>query len=117
MRGSRCQRCRPDGIREQRGPLERAPVRPPGLAGLLDLGYVDLGFDPRNEIVRVHAHLGDQKTLIKEWLAACLWHNLSGGGNPSGLVIQQALNEKAKALGISTRSWMDEVLELGHIHE
>jgi hypothetical protein len=77
---------------------------------LLDLSYVDLGFDPKNEIVRVYAYLGEEKTPIKEWLVACLWHNLSGGGNPSGVVIQQALNEKARSLGISTRDWMDSLM-------
>jgi hypothetical protein len=77
---------------------------------LLDLSYVDLGFDPKNEIVRVYAYLGKEKTPIKEWLAACLWHNLTGGGNPRGLVIQQALNEKARSLGISTREWIDSMM-------
>ena len=39
---------------------------------LLDLGHIDLGFDPKNEILRAYAYLGD-KTPVKEWLAACLW--------------------------------------------
>lgn len=78
---------------------------------LLDLGYVDLGFDPRNEIVRVYAYLGEEKTPVKIWLAACLWHNLSGGGNPRGLIIQQPLNERALSLGVSTRVWMDKILD------
>jgi hypothetical protein len=77
---------------------------------LLDLSYVDLGFDPRNEIVRAYAYLGEEKTPVKEWLAGCLWHNLSGGGSPSGRVIQQELNERALALGVSTREWMDSIL-------
>lgn len=78
---------------------------------LLDLGYVDLGFDPRDEIVRVYAYLGEEQTPVKTWLATCLWHNLSGGGNPAGLIIQQPLNEKAKSLGITTRQWMDGLLK------
>jgi hypothetical protein len=77
---------------------------------LLDLGHLDLGFDPKNEILRVYAYLGEGKTPVKEWLAACLWHNLSGGGNPRGWVIQQPLNERTKQLGISTREWMDSAL-------
>ena len=79
---------------------------------LLDLSYADLGCDPKNEILRVYAYLGEEKTPVKEWLAACLWHNLSGGGNPSGIVIQQALNEQALSLGISTREWMDSWLKI-----
>jgi len=77
---------------------------------LLDLGHLDLGFDPKNEILRVYAYLGEGKTPVKEWLAACLWHNLSGGGNPRGWVIQQPLNERAKQLGISTHEWMDSTM-------
>jgi hypothetical protein len=77
---------------------------------LLDLGYVDLGCDPKNEILRVYAYLGEEKTPVKEWLAACLWHNLSGGGNPRGIVIQQALNERALSLGISTREWIVSIM-------
>jgi hypothetical protein len=41
---------------------------------LLDLGHVDLGFDPKNEILRVYAYLGEERTALKEWLAACLWY-------------------------------------------
>ncbi len=78
---------------------------------LLDLGHVDLGFDPKNEILRVYAYLGEESTPEKEWLAACLWHNLAGGGNPRGLVIHESLLEHAKEAGISVREWMDSVLE------
>ena len=77
---------------------------------LLDLGHVDLGLDPRNEILRVYAYLGEEKTPVKEWLAACLWYNLAGGGNPRGTVIQESLLERARQFGISTREWMDSVL-------
>jgi hypothetical protein len=90
--------------------LDRWLMGVPELFLLLDLSYADLGFDPKNEIVRVYAYLGEEKTPVKEWLAACLWHNLSGGGNPSGLIIQQELNAQALSLGISTRTWMDGVL-------
>ena len=77
---------------------------------LLDLGHVDLGFDPKNEILRVYAYLGEERTPVKEWLAACLWYNLSVGGNPRGVVIQERLLERAEQLGISTREWMDSIL-------
>jgi hypothetical protein len=78
---------------------------------LLDLGHVDLGFDPRNEILRVYAYLGEEKTPVKEWLAACLWYNLAGGGNPRDMVIQESLLEQAQQFGITTREWMDSVLQ------
>ncbi len=72
---------------------------------------LDLGFDPKNEILRVYAYLGEERAPVKEWLAACLWYNLAGGGNPRGTVIQESLLERARQLGISTREWMDSVLQ------
>lgn len=84
---------------------------------LLDLGHVDLGFDPKNEILRVYAYLGEEKTPVKEWLAACLWHNLAGGGSPRGLVIHESLLERAREVGISVREWMDSVLGNSSTHE
>ncbi len=58
----------------------------------------------------MYAYRGEENTPAKEWLAACLWYNLSGGGNPSGKVIQQMLIDQALSLGFSTREWMDSVL-------
>jgi hypothetical protein len=78
---------------------------------LLDLAYFDLGCDPKNELLRVYAHLGPDRTPVKRWLAACLWKNLSGAGNPRNLdsprclVIQESLNQRAASLGISTNTW------------
>jgi hypothetical protein len=43
---------------------------------LLDLAHVDLGFDLKNEILRVYAYLGEERTPEKEWLSACLWYHL-----------------------------------------
>lgn len=77
---------------------------------LLDLGHVDLGFDPKNEILRVYAYLGNDRTPLKEWLAACLWYNLMGGGNPRSVVIQERLLERAKSAGVSLREWTDSEL-------
>lgn len=80
---------------------------------LLDLGHIDLGFDPKNEILRVYAYLGEERTALKEWLVACLWHNLfnsSIGGNPGGLVRHKNLLKCAAKAGISFRTWMDSVL-------
>ncbi|HUU16482.1 MAG TPA: hypothetical protein VMW72_04985 [Sedimentisphaerales bacterium] len=81
---------------------------------LLDLGHIDLGFDPKNEILRVYAYLGEERTPVKEWLAACLWHNLTYcpiAGNPGGLVRHKNLLERAAKAGISLREWMDSALK------
>lgn len=80
---------------------------------LLDLGHIDFGFDPKNEILRVYAYLGEQQTPVKKWLAACLWHNLmncSIGGYPGGLIRHKDLLERAAEAGIMLREWMDSVL-------
>ena len=78
---------------------------------LLDLGHMDLGFDPKNEVVRVYAYLGEERSPKKLWLAACLWHNLSYArmdpAVPAGLVRHKELLEHAAALGVSVREWMD----------
>jgi hypothetical protein len=74
---------------------------------LMDLAYADLGCDPKNEILRVYAHLGEQRTAVKEWLAACLWKSLSEVGNPAGLVVQKQINDRAGEWGVSAREWMD----------
>jgi hypothetical protein len=80
---------------------------------LLDLGHKDLEFNPKNEVLRVYAYLGEERTPVKEWLAACLWHNLAYNpideGNPGGLVRHQDLLEHAAQAGISWREWMDSV--------
>jgi hypothetical protein len=78
---------------------------------LIDLAWMDLGCDPKNEILRVYSHLGRERTPIKEWLAACLWKSLSGVGNPWGLIAQQEMNKRAAGLGISTREWIAARLE------
>ncbi len=81
---------------------------------LLDLGHIDLGCDPKNEILRVYAYLGQERTPVKEWLAACLWHNLTynpmDANNSAGLVRHKDLLKRAKQVGISVRGWMDSVL-------
>ncbi|MBN2009076.1 hypothetical protein JW960_07005 [candidate division KSB1 bacterium] len=82
---------------------------------LLDLGHIDFGFDPKNEILRTYAWLGEQRTPVKKWLAACLWHNLSNspiGGNPGGLVRHPQIVERAAQAGIRVREWMDGALTL-----
>jgi hypothetical protein len=81
---------------------------------LLDLGHIDIGFEVKNEILRVYAYLGEKRTPVKEWLAACLWHNLTysliDDDNPGGLVRHKHLIEHAVKGGISLREWMDSAL-------
>lgn len=81
---------------------------------LLDLGHLDLGFDPKNEVLRVYAYLGVERTPVKLWLAACLWHNLSYAvmdpGHPAGLIRHKDLLDRATELGVSAREWMDSVV-------
>ena len=80
----------------------------------MELGHKDLGFDPRNEVLRVYAYLGDERTPVKEWLAACLWHSLSyhyiDEEHPCGLVRHKDLLEHAAHAGVSGREWMDSAL-------
>jgi hypothetical protein len=77
----------------------------------MDLGHVDLGFDPKNEVLRAYAWLGEERTPVKKWLVACLWHNLTYApidrAHPAGLVRRPELLEHAAALGVSVREWMD----------
>ena len=80
---------------------------------LLDLGHVDLGFNPTNEILRVYAYLGDKRTPVKKWLAACLWHTLTLDWH-SGLYQlgdrHQELIKSIETNGISVREWIDSML-------
>ena len=86
---------------------------------LLDLGHIDLGFDFKNEILRVYAYLGEKRTPVKEWLAGCLWYTLTYNpmagysadldpvaSYPIGLVQHKELLERAEQMGISPREWM-----------
>jgi len=77
---------------------------------LLDLGHVDLGFDPKNEILRVYTYVGEERTPVKEWLAASLWFFLVLSP-PASLYKwdrwHKELLETAMAQGISVREWMD----------
>jgi len=80
---------------------------------LLDLGFVDLGFNPANEIKRVYAYLGDRRTPTQEWLVACLWYKVTLEP-PASLYKwgwrHKELLAKAARNGISVRTWMDSVL-------
>lgn len=80
---------------------------------LLDLGHIDLGFDPRNEILRTYAYLGDAHTPAKRWLAACLWHQFVLAPGASlyrwGRRHKELMARTASA-GVSVRTWMDGLL-------
>lgn len=83
---------------------------------LIDLAHVDLGFDPKNEIVRVYAHLGEEQTPVKNWLAAYLWTNLMYG--TGGLLWGSRhceFVEQTNGKGVTVREWMDSRLELDTI--
>jgi hypothetical protein len=81
---------------------------------LLDLGHIDLGFDPRNNILRVYACLGEKRTPVKEWLAACLWytlvHNQQGGLIGSWTSSHTDLIERCKSKGVTVHEWIDSAL-------
>jgi hypothetical protein len=93
--------------------LDRWLQRVPHQFLLLDLGYVDLGFNPANEVKRVYACLGEERTNAKEWLAACLWYKVTLEP-PASLYKwgwrHKALLAKAAEKGISVREWMDSAL-------
>jgi hypothetical protein len=94
--------------------LDRWLMRVPLQFLLLDLGHIDLGFDPRNNIVRVYACLGEEKTAVKEWLAACLWytlvHNQMGGLIGSFTSSHTDLIQRCKDKGVTVHEWIDSVL-------
>ena len=82
---------------------------------LLDLGHIDLGFDPKNEILRVYAYLGDKKTPVNKWLAACLWYKLTldpSAGLYNWRSCHKELIQSAKRNGIDFCEWMNSVLEV-----
>jgi len=80
---------------------------------LLDLGHIDLGFDPKDEILRTYAYLGDEHTPVKRWLAACLWHQCVLSPPASlyrwGRRYKELMARTASA-GVSVRTWMDGLL-------
>lgn len=97
--------------------LDRWLMRVPLQFLLLDLGHIDLGFDPRNNIVRVYACLGEEVTATKEWLAVCLWYNLvhnqHGGLIGSFTLSHTDLIEQCKDKGVTVHESMDSVLKNG----
>jgi len=94
--------------------LDRWLMRVPLQFLLLDLGHLDLGFDPRNNIVRVYACLGEESTAVIEWLAACLWYNLvhnqHGGLIGSWTSSHTDLIQRCKDKGVTVDEWRDSVL-------
>lgn len=97
--------------------LDKWLMRKPLQFLLLDLGHIDLGFDPRNNIVRVYACLGEERTPVKEWLAACLWYNLvhnqHGGLIGSWTSSHTDLIGRCKDKGIIVDEWMNAAFRNG----
>jgi len=94
--------------------LDRWLMRVPLQFLLLDLGHIDLGFDPRNNILRVYACLGEEVTDVKRWLAACLWYNLvhneQGGLISSFAMSHTDLIQRCNDKGITVHEWIDSAL-------
>jgi hypothetical protein len=97
--------------------LDKWLMRVPLQFLLLDLGHRDLGFNPRNNIVRVYACLGEKRAPVKEWLAACLWytlvHNQHGGLIGSFTLSHTDLIEHCKDKGVTVDEWMNAALGNG----
>ncbi len=92
--------------------LDRWLMRVPMQFLLLDLGHIDLGFDPRNNVLRVYACLGEEVTPVKQWLAACLWYNLVHN-QQGGLTLHTDLIQQCQDKGVNVHKWMDSVLRSG----
>ncbi len=94
--------------------LDRWLMRVPLQFLLLDLGHIDLGFDPRNNILRVYACLGEERTPVNEWLAACLWYNLvhneHGGLIGSWTSSHTDLIQRCKDKRVTDYEWRDSAL-------
>jgi hypothetical protein len=89
--------------------LDKWLMRIPMQFLLLDLGHIDLGFDPRDNILRVYACLGEEVTDVKRWLAACLWYNLVCN-QQGGLISHTDLVQQCKDKGVTVHEWMDSSL-------
>lgn len=80
---------------------------------LLDLGHKDLGFNPKNEILRVYAYLSDDHRPVTRWLAASLWFTLAL--MPPASLYQWGWRHKdllarATEQDVSIHTWMDTTL-------
>ncbi|KKK42894.1 MAG: hypothetical protein Lokiarch_31590, partial [Candidatus Lokiarchaeum sp. GC14_75] len=83
---------------------------------LLDLGYLDLGFNPRNEILRVYAYLMNNRNPIKEWLVGSMWHQLMfnevNHPRTPGLINHKDMLELAKKHDLNLFEWMESKMGL-----
>jgi len=97
--------------------LDKWLMRVPLQFLLLDLGHIDLGFDPRDNIIRVYGCLGEEAKPVKEWLAACLWYNLvhneMGGLIGSFTSSHTDLVQRCKDKNVTVDEWMNSVLGNG----
>ncbi|MHA1987475.1 MAG: hypothetical protein ACW98D_12630 [Promethearchaeota archaeon] len=83
---------------------------------LLDLGYLDLGFNQRNEILRVYAYLANNRNPVKEWLVGSLWHQLMFNEvnlpRTPGLINHKDMLELAKKHNLNLFEWMESKMGL-----
>ena len=77
---------------------------------LLDLGNTDSELDPKDDVLRVYAYLGEERTPVKEWLAACLWWTLMH--NLGGLTWHGSVLKLAERAGLTVDEWMKRSLEM-----
>ncbi len=82
---------------------------------LLDLGYLDLGFNPRNEISRVYAYLANNRNQIKEWLVGSMWHQLMFNEvnipRTPGLINHKDMLELANKHSLNLFEWMESKMQ------
>ena len=74
---------------------------------LLDLGHIDLGFNPRDNVLRVYACLGEEVTDVKRWLVACLWYNLVHNQQGGLLKSHTDFVQQCQKKGVTVSAWMD----------
>jgi hypothetical protein len=72
---------------------------------LLDLGHVDLGFDPKNQVLGVYAHLGEEREPVKEWLVACMWYRMYHMLHLRDYYVDHV--NRAAAAGVGLRHWFE----------
>lgn len=79
---------------------------------LLDLSYKNLGFDIKNEILRVYAYLGNNNNPTAKWLVASLWFMLTYGHASllSSFSHHEDLIKKANNEGLNVCTWMNTIL-------
>jgi hypothetical protein len=89
----------------------------PAYAHYLNRPHSSVDCDPRDNIVRVYACLGEERTPVEEWLAACLRYTLvynqQGGMTGSWTSSHTDLIQQCKDKGITVHEWMDSASQNG----